>query len=114
VIFVDGRLPSRQLEEEVACTLHPDPLASYGVFVLLYGHPPWDLRKTSMSLWENVPAYGNSSQVAEAADPLSERKGEAGAVDDEGEVRRLEPEAGRMLQITVSQAVHLLERPRRE
>lgn len=113
-ICVGGRLLPRPLEEGVACILHLGLLASSGVFVLLCGHRPEDLHKTSTSLWESAPACGNSSQAAEVAGLMPGRKGAAGEEGDAGEGWCLEPGVGRMHQITVSQAVHLPERPRRE
>lgn len=113
-IFVGGRLLPRPLGEGVACILHPGLLASSGVFVLLYGHRPEDRHRMNMNLWESVPACDSSSQVAEAAGLMPGHKGAAGGEDDAGEGRSLEPGAGRMHQTTVSQAVHLPERPRRE
>lgn len=112
--FVGGHPLPRPLEEGVACILHLGPPASSGVFVLLYGHRPEDLHKMNMIPWESVPACDSSSQVAEAAGLTPGRKDAAGGEDDAGEGRCLEPGAGRMHQITVSQAVHRPERPRRE
>lgn len=119
MIFFDDHLPPRQLAEVVACTHLPDLATTFDVFFQSIGHPLSNLHKTNMNLWETGPADGNKPQGVGVADLPSEDKDETGEAGDgagesEGEGRRWEPEAGRMLRIAAFPVAHLPGRPRRE